>query len=418
MFEYLAKQDPAIKDVTSFYTNGDFELKVTPQPTLAELVNTGGISYSNGTGWTGKLSASGHDFIRTEKFYELTNTVLASYQGGGSYQNASVTASVTKPSRDPLARPEFYSFIIGGNFGQNQNQRYGGQLPGETLTTSETQATAALKVAYDSFSIFDESDALNVAPPGRKRNRNQIVVQTGFVYDRFSVFGNHSAFHEGGNILQFSVTPDHLYTHDFEHQDKARGWSELDVETRVELIKGLSAGGFDGFDRYIGTVTASAFLGWRSTRQFLVRNQYGLGSLSAGGPLVRAFQLGDTQTVPGVQLGEFSGQTLAFNQSEFGIDLPSVMALFHWKVPSETKIFDIRRSYLKLEYSQASVSQRESIAAVAGLSPAVQSLGPALEVGRLQNFDLTAGYMYSPQSKLHTRGTFLLTVHVNDIRMR
>jgi hypothetical protein len=70
-------------------------------------------------------------------------------------------------------------------------------------------------------------------------------------------------------------------------------------------------------------------------------------------------------------------------------------------------------------YSRASVSQGESVSAVAGLGNAVQSFGPAITLGKLNNqFDLTAGYMYSPESTIHPHGTLYVGVTIYDFRMR
>jgi hypothetical protein len=420
MFEYLASQDRGVKTANANYVNGALQLTVTPQPRLVDLLFSGGASYNNATGVVGKLSATGQDLVPMKRLYYLSNTFQMSYQGGGSYQNASSSWSVTKASRDPLPKLEFYSFALGGDFIQNQNDRFGAEVLNQILTVNETQAIAGLKLSYDSFSIFDISDANNQAPPARKLNRHQIVVPINFMFEKFTASSNQGSYHSSGNILQFSASPDYLYTHDFDSVGKTKGWSELDIEASAEYIEGVAAaGGYFGFNRYLGSTTASGFFGLRRTRQFLLLGQYGVGSLSAGGPIVRVFQLGGNQWVPGLQLGEFAGQTLAFCQAEMGIDMPSVFELFKRTVPSSTKFFDVRRSYVKFEYSRASVSQGESVRAVAGLASGPESFGPALELGRLENqFDLTAGYMYSPQSTVHPHGTFFLSIHISDLRMR
>ena len=302
---------------------------------------------------------------------------------------------------------------------QNQSDRFGAIVPNQTLTVNETQANSGITLSFDSFSIFDISDALNQAPSTRKLNRHQVVIPLKFMFEKFTASSNQGAYRSSGNILQFSTSPDYLYTHDFDSQDKTKGWSELDIELSGEYIEGVSAAGYYGFNRYLGSTAASAFFGLRRTRQFLLRGQYGVGSLSAGGPIVRAFQLGGSQWVPGLQFGEFAGHTLAFCEGETGIDIPSILELFKRSVPTDTKIFDLRRSYVKFEYSRASVSQRESVAQVAGLGAGPESFGPALELGRLESqFDLTAGYMYSPQSTIHPHGTFYLGIHIIDLRMR
>jgi hypothetical protein len=394
-------------------------LLITPQPTFAHLNGSAGPSYSNQTGWTGKANVTGQDLIRSESLYDLSNSTQISYQGGGSYQDASATFSVTKPSPPPLPRPEFYSLSLGGSFTQSQNDRFGGILPGQTLTVSDTQATAGLKLSYDSFSIFDSLEAANLSPAGRKLNRHQILLPVAFGFDRFLAKSNHGTYRSSGDLFQVSVSPEYTYTHDFDFQGKNRGWSALIVAATAEYIKGKNATAALGFDRYLAGVTITATAGLQSTRQFLFRGQYQVGSLSAGGPVVRTFQLGGTRWVPGLQFGEDSGQTLGFAEGEAGIDIPSVLKLFGRSVPRDTSLFDARSSYLKMVYSRASVSQRESVAAVAGLGSGAESFGPAVELGRLkQMFNLTAGYMYSPQSALHTDGTIFLTVTMTDYRLR
>ena len=418
-FEYLGEQDPAVKTAVATDETGVLKLRITPRPTFGHLTGSAGPAYSNQTGWTGKASVTGQDLIRSQRFYDLTNTTQLSYQGGGSFQDADAHVSVAKPSRDPFPRLEFYSLAVGCSFTQNQNDRFGGFLPGQTLTVSETQGTAGLKLAYDSFSIFDESEAANSTPAGRKLNRHQIVMPFSFAFDRFLATSNHSTYRSSGNVFQFSVSPVYTYTHDFDSLGKKRGWSSLVIDGTAEYIKGKDTSTSAAFDRYLGSIRITAKAGWLSTRQFLFRGEYGVGSLSAGGPIVRTFQLGGTQWVPGLQFGEDSGQTIGFAQSEIGIDLASIVKLFGHDVPPNTKLFDMRSSYLKMVYSRASVSQRESVSAVASLNSGVESFGPAVELGGLNHmFDLTAGYMYSPQSALHVHGTSYLTVRFSDFRMR
>jgi hypothetical protein len=418
-FQYLAEQDPAVKTAAVKNNEGVLTLAITPQQTFAHLNGSAGPSYNNQTGWTGKANVTGQDLIRSENLYDLSNSTQISYQGGGSYQDASASFSVSKPSRDPSPRVEFYSLSLGGSFTQNQNDRFGGILPGQTLTVSDTQATAGLKLSYDSFSIFDSLEAANLFPAGRKLNRHQILLPVAFGFDRFLAKSNHGTYRSSGDLFQVSISPEYTYTHDFDSQGKTRGWNAFIVAATAEYIKGKNATASLGFDRYLAGVTITATAGLQSTRQFLFRGQYQVGSLSAGGPVVRTFQLGGTQWVPGLQFGEDSGQSLGFAQGEAGIDIPSVLKLFGRNVPRDTPLFEVRSSYLKMVFSRALVSQRESVAAVAGLGSGAESFGPAVEIGRLkQTFNLTAGYMYSPQSALHTHGTIFLTVTMTDYRLR
>jgi hypothetical protein len=318
-----------------------------------------------------------------------------------------------------MPKIEFYSFAVAGAFLQNQEDRFGAIVPGQTLTVSETQATAAVKLSYDSFSIFDISDARNQAPPSRPRKRSQILVPIGFMFERYTAKGNNGTYRSAGDSLQFSISPDYLFSYDFDNAGKTKGWSEADLELKAEYIKGLGADGYVGFDRYVGSAAVTTYFGLKRTRQFLLEGQYGIGSLSAGGPIVRVFQLGGTQYVPGLQFGEVAGQTLGFMQAEAGVDFVSVFELFKHRPPNNMSLFDIRGSYVEMVYSRASVSQSESISTVAGLGNAFESLGPALMLGKLNNqFDLTIGYMYSPQSTIHPHGTLYVGVTIYDFRTR
>jgi hypothetical protein len=421
MYTYLVEQDPAVKSVLPNYADGTFQLAITPQPMLASLKITGGASYDNQYGATGKLSALGQDLIPRGQRYDIGNTLQASYNGGGTSQTATLSESLIKASRDPMPKIDFYSFAVAGNFLQNQDVRFGAIVPGQTVTVNETQATAALKLSYDSFSIFDIADARNQAPPTRSRNRSQIVCPLGFMYEKYTAKGNSGTYRSVGEILQLSTSPDYLYTHDFDDPTaaKRKGWSEVDIDLKAEYLKGFGGNGYIGFDRYLGSATVTGYLGLKRTRQFQLQGQYGVGSLSSGGPIVRVFQLGGTLYVPGLQFGEVAGQTLGFMQGEAGMDFTSVFELFKHAAPSNIKLFDFRQSYVEMLYSRASVSQGESVSAVAGLGNAVQSFGPAITLGKLNNqFDLTAGYMYSPESTIHPHGTLYVGVTIYDFRMR
>jgi hypothetical protein len=239
------------------------------------------------------------------------------------------------------------------------------------------------------------------------------------MFERYTAKGNSGTYRSAGDILQFSISPEYLFSHDFDDAGKTKGWHEADVELKAEYIKGLNGDGYIGFDRYLGSATVTTYFGLKRTRQFVVQGQYGVGSLSAGGPIVRVFQLGGTQYVPGLQFGEVAGQSLGFMQAEGGVDFVSVFELFKHTPPCNITLFDIRGSYLEIMYSRASVSQTESIGTVAGLGNAFESFGPALMLGRLNNqFDLTVGYMYSPQSTIHPHGTPYVGVTIYDFRMR
>ena len=418
-YSYLVQQDPGVQTVSPNISNGTLTMTVTPQPTFAHLNMNGGPAYNNQYGWTGKASALGQDLIPRGRFYDISNALQVSYNGGPDSQNATASESFTKTSRDPMPKIEFYSASIGGNFFQNQNDRFGAEVPGQILTVSETQATAAVKLSYDSFSIFDISNALNRSPASRKHDRQQLVVPINFMFERFVARSNGGSYYSAGDITQFSISPDYLFSRDFDAANKVQGWSELDVEASAEYIKGIPAGGDIDFDRYSGKVSGTAFFGLKRTRQLRLEAQYGLGSLSAGGPIVRTFQLGGTQIVPGLQFGEVAGRTLAYAEAEVGLDFSTFFALFKRPVPTDISFFDITSSYLELEFGRASVSQGESLEAVVGLNPGVESFGPALQLGRVSNqFDLIAGYMYSPQSTIHRHGTFFLTVNITDIRKR
>ena len=418
-YVYLTKQDPAVKDAVASYDEGSLTLNITPQPTLALLNIAGGASYNNQYGATGKLSALGQDLVPRGQRYDIGNTLQASYNGGGTSQTATLSESLIKAIRDPMPKVEFYSSTVAGNFLQNQDDRFGAIVPGQTVTVSETQATAALKLSYDSFSIFDVSDARNQAPPSRPRNHNQIVVPLGFMFERYTAKGNNGTYRSAGDILQLSISPDYLFSHEFDDAGKTKGWSKADLELKAEYIKALGADGYIGFDRYVGSATVTTYFGLKRTRQFLVLGQYGVGSLSAGGPIVRVFQLGGTQYVPGLQFGEVAGQTMGFVQAEAGVDFLSVFELFKHAAPSNITLFDFSQSYVEMLYSRASVSQGESVSAVAGLGNAVQSFGPAITLGKLNNqFDLTAGYVYSPESTIHPHGTLYVGVTIYDFRMR
>lgn len=418
-YEYLVKQDPAVKDLKATYAGGSLTLNITPQPTLASLNVTGGASYNNQYGATGKLSALGQDLIPRGRHYDIGNTLQASYNGGGTSQTATLSESLIKAIRDPMPKIDFYSLAIAGNFLQNQDDRFGAIVPGQTVTVSETQASAALKLSYDSFSIFEIADSSNLAPPSRSRNRNKVLIPVGFMFEKYTANSNGGTYQSMGNILQLSISPDYLYTHDFDDAGKTKGWSEADLELKAEYIKGLGTAGYVGFDRYLGSAAVTTYFGLRRTRQFFAQGQYGVGSLSAGGPIVRVFQLGGTQYVPGLQFGEAAGQTLGFMQVEAGIDFVSVFELFKHSLPKDFTLFDINRSYVEMQYSRASVNQSESIGSVAGFANAFKSFGPACTLGKLKNnFDLTVGYMYSPQSTIHPHGTLYIGVTIYDFRMR
>ncbi len=78
------------------------------------------------------------------------------------------------------------------------------------------------------------------------------------------------------------------------------------------------------FERYYATVRAQGFAGITGPEDFLFRYVRGIGTGSRAMPLFELFQLGGNNSVRGIEQGEFVGRSIAFDQSEVGVNTASV----------------------------------------------------------------------------------------------
>jgi len=87
-----------------------------------------------------------------------------------------------------------------------------------------------------------------------------------------------------------------------------------------------AVGGDFRFDQYSLDLNGRVPFGWTRSDQFLISYRRGFRTGSAGAPLFELFRLGGPNSVRGIEMGEFVGRSLSFDQSEFGYNLREPIA--------------------------------------------------------------------------------------------
>jgi hypothetical protein len=206
------------------------------------------------------------------------------------------------------------------------------------------------------------------------------------------------------------------------------GLALIDFSSQFGLRKAFPAADF-AFTQWQAALGLTMTFGARRSTDFLLRHRRGLGVTNGPAPLFQLFRLGGTDSVRGIEQGEYVGRYHAFEQSEVGVAIQRLIEVFRPPKPPDTKPakpdakpqqalpFNLATTYVKVFYDRGAASNSASAADLVTVSHAAHGYGVAAEVSGLQilkrRASLTIGYGYSPQSFLHGSGMVITGVSID-----
>jgi hypothetical protein len=202
------------------------------------------------------------------------------------------------------------------------------------------------------------------------------------------------------------------------------------------------AGDFE-FNRYIARVQGEVFFGVTSRQDFVIRYTRGVTASSAATPLFELPEVGGADNVRGIELGEYVGRGYGFDQSEAGVNVLSAWGWFHRgkgntvkaaaqaggvsdPVPATTALAANKPTLSSLGidsifvgglYDRAKIVTGSSLGPLLDLEHGFHGAGVKTEVRGLRagnrKANLSFIYAHSPNSVLHHKGTFLVSVSLD-----
>ena len=195
---------------------------------------------------------------------------------------------------------------------------------------------------------------------------------------------------------------------------------KLNVSFNGRLQRGFRLFGADyKYNKASASVTFEAFFGSSSPRDYFFRYTRVMSTATHGTPVFELFRLGGPGSVRGIEEGEFIGRKMSADQFEVGIN---VLLLWQWiarnnaakdlqrdecegEVESALPV-DLSKTYLKVFYDLGRINDQDSFS-TGPVRLSARGYGLAFELRQLggQDINLTIGYAYSPESRLHRSGT-------------
>ena len=230
-----------------------------------------------------------------------------------------------------------------------------------------------------------------------------------------------------GRILYPSLRLNYLGSYDLKRAGRRGGFGEIDFLFEAKGQKGLDSLGADFVYRQFElSGGAQVFFGFTSPTNMFLRYIRGAGATSNGTPLYKLFRLGGSLNVRGLEEGEFTGNSYAYDRTEFGVGLlPLISTIRHLLpfgkksdargsdeqagTPTQFGGIDLANTYVKTFYDRGRVFETKSLGGILNPAHGVKGYGIAAELRGLafinnRRANLTIGYARSPDSLLHRRG--------------
>jgi hypothetical protein len=420
---YELETDPYVKDVHFKYDNNSLvfivQTKTVPM----------GVKFSGGAGYKPETSGYGSFGAALDNLGARGDSVNTKINFGPNIADVSLTATIPESPQPFPAGFHFLGLSAAGEYHFNDKAHY--QVAGADLTKDQRKMlTGNVKLGLDSFSLRDHTAFRDGSIPHRKRIQHLLTFTPSYEIGLLTTTDRKTRQTlADGQITAFSAQPTYLLDWDLLSGTCSCGLSELRLQLDSTLTKGARwLGGDFAYDAAAATGTFELTFGLREPHQYLIRGRAGAGSASRGTPLPRLFQIGGPDYVRGLERGEFTANTLLWQQAEGGPSLTTLLGWIQALRPSHRQPppctdtssarlpFDLRSSYLEVFYDHARVSQGTSWVNVLDQSTSLQGYGAALELGKVKNtIGLSLGYGYSPQSTLHRHGVMFVGVTLKMI---
>jgi len=397
------------KDAQNILFEADNRFVVIP------LKATVGVGYSAEQKWLGKADFEANNLVlgvRQGLFPRETESFT--YAGGNEVQKVNALWAL---DWEPGSNRSTYSLRLNGDYLQDLNQRFG-NLTGPIFRDRERGIEPSFTYTFASSPV----DA-QLRP---SKNIYGIQATAGFRYRHVniepSLGGVLPPLATGSLVASFlDFTPS--YRFDSGIPADHAGIGGISLRLPVHVIRGFPAGDFT-FTQVLGSVQSTIYFGFTAPRDFLVRFRKGLGTDTGATPLFELFRLGGSDSLRGMEQGEFVGQKIAFEQSDAGISLRQIVSWIRHdlrklepeKTPKPSPI-DLSKIYILGFYDRAKVTTASTFSDLLLFSHAPKGYGAEVEIESLatgtKRLNLAIGYGYSPDSVLHRKGLVITTVLVD-----
>jgi hypothetical protein len=414
---YELRTDPYVKDAQASYSAKVLTFTIDTRTILKSVALSAGGGYTTQTSFYGMVSGT------FENLFGKGDTLEGETSLGPNLAKFALSGSVPESSHPfPAGRFQFSGLTLSGSLLLNNKTHFQAAGTGEN-TNTENLLTGTTKFSLDSFSAHDLVVWPDTSVAGRKRARHLLTISPGYEIGQLKAVNNATNLAlVDGQIATFSAQPTYLFDWDLRRTNCSCGLAELRGQIDASSAKGIrKVGGDFAYDSAYATGTAELSFGIREPYQFLLRSRAGAGNASRGTPLQRLFQVGGADYVRGLEKGEFTPNTLLWQQSEAGASLPTVWGWIRSALgrPNSSQAcsspgpsplpFSLARSYLELFWDHARASEGTSLRNVPDRGSSLQGYGFAIELGQLQNsLNLSIGWGYSPQSYLHKHGVMFV----------
>jgi hypothetical protein len=349
---------------------------------------------------------SGQTQFSEENLFHFAHTSAATLKAGPELQRGDFDFDVTR-TRGQIN----FGFHLNGQYLRDENQKFG-YLSGPKFTDEEWGPTPKAFVEW---------------APSRGRLIADTRVELPFQFHHFNIHPPAGLVLSQGRgwVNGPSPTFHQFFVYDLTRLDADQKPSGHLGAVSVGLDAGMLRSGpatnsdFD-FQRYQATVRAQGFAGITGPEDFLFRYARGIGMGSQGMPLFELFQLGGNTSVRGVEQGEFVGRSIAFDQSEIGVNTASVWRWVSRKEsPPKTdgknaatlSKLGINSIFVVGFYDRGRVMEASSLSQLLDLEHALHGYGCKVELRGLRagsrTGNLSLGYARSPGSVLHSKGVFI-----------
>ncbi len=291
----------------------------------------------------------------------------------------------------------------------DRDRRYGNLMP-QAIAVRESDSTARLTFGYDSpeQSGGPARMRLSFGSDLLLEHRNLAIDERTALLSLTGLDGA-SLTAERSQVANLAINLRGGLTRDFEPAPHRRvSHYALSFETRLQ--RGMRLWGADyGYGRIWLTGQGEVIFGLSTPKDLLLRHIEGAGWSSAATPVFELFRLGGPSVLRGIEDGESIGRRLKMSQTEFGVGLAALRRAFGWRGTGRNDGLDLSNVYLKGFIDRARVTGLATGQRAVGYGTALELRDlPAGSAGRRLN--LSIGYGFSPQSRLHRSGTLITSV--------
>lgn len=395
--------NPDGQDRASYVAAPDLQYEVLRKlpPDRAIAFKAGG-SFSVEERLTGSFGLSGQGLLN------LGEDASLDFAGGAEVRKLRIGLNRPFTDRDGTGW-RLKSIGVSWSYLSDRDRRYG-NLTAQEIAVRESDSTARLSFGYDSPQKTGSPARVRLSLDGDLllEHRNLAIDERAALL-KLTGIGEARLSADRSQLANLAVNLRGGLTRDFESAPHRRvSHYALSIETRLQ--RGMRLWGADyGYGRIWLTGRGEVIFGFSAPKDLLLRHIEGAGWSSAATPVFELFRLGGPGVLRGIEDGESIGQRLTMRQTELGVGLAALRRIFGWQGAGRNDGLDLSNVYLKGFIDQARVAGIANGQRAIGYGTALELRDlPAGSDGRRLN--LSIGYGFSPQSRLHRSGTLITSV--------